>query len=118
MSDLKQMECKRCNTTFVPQHFNQEYYYNRGMEIPSSETWLDYTLSNYHIVDSPDSTYGYRSGQISYEMSVDDFPHQCYRFAGNGTDSEFKLTVTFDVAYEVRILFYYQLIPIQAVLQS
>ena len=22
---LKQMKCKRCKTTFIPQHFNQEY---------------------------------------------------------------------------------------------
>ena len=52
------------------------------------------------------------------DMSVDDMPHQCYRFAGTGSESDFKLTVTFDAAYEIRVLFFYQLIPIQAIVQS
>ena len=48
---------------------------------------------------------------------MDNFPHNCNRFAGNGLESDFKLTITYDSAFEVRVLFYYQLIPIQAVLQ-
>ena len=101
-------------TTFYrSEHFSEDYY---GDQTPDSETWLEWHGDNYRFVS--DSNDQHRGAYISHQMSVDDFPHNCNRFAGNGSESEFKLTVTFDVAYEVRVLFYYQLIPIQAVLQN
>ena len=59
----------------------------------------------------------YTNGPVA-EMFVDNMPHECYRFAGTGSESDFKLTVTFDAAHEIRVLFFYQLIPIQSIVQS
>ena len=98
-------------TTF----YRSEYFYDSYDQVPDSETWLEWPNGVYNMVQGSN---GNRGAYISHQMYVDEFPHHCKRFAGDGSESEFKLTVTFDVAYEVRLLFYYQLIPIQAVLQT
>ena len=105
-------ETYQLTTFYRSEHFSENYYGS----VPDSDTWLEWHSQNFRYVS--DSNSQHRGAYISHQMSVDEFPHDCKRFAGNGSESEFKLTVTSDVAYEVRILFYYQLIPIQAVLQS
>ena len=90
-----------------------------GTTPPDASTWFEWGRGGGHnwVSNPSDGNSRYQQG-IDADMSVDEFPHHCGRFAGNGGESEFKLTVTFDSALEVRVLFYYQLIPIQAVLQS
>ena len=90
-----------------------------GTTSPNASTWFEWGRGDgpNWVLNTYDGNYRWQHG-IDADMSVDQFPHHCGRFAGNGEESEFKLTVTFDSALEVRVLFYYQLIPIQAVLQT
>ena len=85
----------------------------------STDGWYVWGEGNYPTrVAHPTSDDMRYTGGPQAAMSVDDMPHECYRFAGTGSESDFKLTVTFDAAHEVRVLFFYQLIPIQSIVQS
>ena len=99
-------------TTFYRSEYFDEDYYGEGV---NDGTWRVYGGNNLNRVSDSN---GQRWSEISLTMTVDEFPHICQRFAGNGEQSEFRLTVTYDVAFEVRVLFYYQLIPIQTILTT
>ena len=85
----------------------------------TTDGWYVWGEGNYPTrVNHPDGNSNRYAQGPQAAMSVDDMPHECYRFAGTGSESDFKLTVTFDAAHEVRVLFFYQLIPIQSIVQS
>ena len=93
--------------------------YENGTEYGADEWYVWGETPNYirQVTYPTADDYRYAGGPAA-EMSVDDMPHECYRFAGTGSESDFKLTVTFDAAHEIRVLFFYQLIPIQSIVQS
>ena len=99
--------------------YRSDYLINNYGDDSPTDGWYVWGEGNYHTrVAHPTSDDARYTGPPLADMTVDDMPHECYRFAGTGSESDFKLTVTFDAAHEVRVLFFYQLIPIQSIVQS
>ena len=45
-------------------------------------------------------------------MIVGDLSHGCSNYAGDGSETDYVITVTFHTLTQVRILFYYHLVPV------
>ena len=99
--------------------YRSDYLINNHGTDSTTDGWYVWGEGTYYerVAHPTSGDYRYAYGPQA-DMSVDDMPHECYRFAGTGSESDFKLTVTFDAAHEIRVLFFYQLIPIQSIVQS